>query len=228
MKFAQNDGNSFKAYCNKTLGIPNKNIKYVSNATVNQMRSAINWATDIAKAFDGDAKLIVYYSGHGIPDEKTGNAYLLPSDGIVGDFRSAYSLDELYKQLESVSAKQTTVFLDACFSGASKDGKMMLADSRGVAIKAKAAIPKGNMIVFSACSGDETAFPYKKKKHGMFTYFLLKKLQKTRGNVSVEELGEYINKQVRQCAILENGKIQTPTLKISDNIRANSSEIKIK
>ena len=218
VKFAQNDGNSFKAYCNKTLGIPNKNIKYVSNATVNQMRSAINWATDIAKAFDGDTKLIVYYSGHGIPDEKTGNAYLLPSDGIVGDFRSAYSLDELYKQPESVSAKQTTVFLDACFSGASKDGKMMLADSRGVAIKAKAAIPKGNMIVFSACSGDETAFPYKKKKHEMFTYFSLKKLQETSGNVSMKELGTYIKKQVRQTSMTENRKIQTPTINASASI----------
>lgn len=111
-----------------------------------------------------------------------------------------------------MSAKQTTVFLDACFSGASKDGKMMLADSRGVAIKAKAAIPKGNMIVFSACSGDETAFPYKKKKHGMFTYFLLKKLQETKGNVSMEELGAYINKQVRQTSMIENRKIQTPTI----------------
>ena len=228
VKFAQNDGNSFRTYCNKTLGIPNKNIKFVSNATVNQMRSAINWASDIAKAFDGDAKLIVYYSGHGIPDEKTGNSYLLPSDGIAGDFRSAYSIDELYKQLESVPTKQTTVFLDACFSGASKDGKMMLADSRGVAIKAKAAIPKGNIVVFSACSGDETAFPYKKKKHGMFTYFLLKKLQETKGHVSLGELGTYVNQQVRQHSIMEVGKSQSPTINVSNKLCTNWKTLTLK
>jgi hypothetical protein len=38
-------------------------------------------------------------------------------------------------------------------------------------------MPQGNMVVFSAAQGDETAYPNNDEKHGMFTYFLLKKLQ---------------------------------------------------
>lgn len=179
------------------------------------MRSSINWACDMANALDNEANVILYYSGHGVPDEKTGNAYLLPSDGIANDYRSAYSLDELYSQFGNLHTKKTMLFLDACFSGTTKEGKMMLADSRGVAIKSKSAQPKGKMIVLSAAQGDETAFPYKKKKHGMFTYFLLKKLQETKGDVSLGELSSYINKNVSRISVMEMGKKQTPSVSAS-------------
>ena len=53
----------------------------------------------------------------------------------------------------------------------------MLASARGVAIKVKQTIPVGNMVVFTAAQGDETAYPYKEEEHGLFTYYLLKKLQ---------------------------------------------------
>lgn len=69
---------------------------------------------------------------------------------------------------------QAVVFLDACFSGANRDGGMIVA-ARGVAIKPKEAKPasSGNTVVFSATSDEETAFPYKAQKHGLFTYFSL-------------------------------------------------------
>lgn len=215
VQFAQNDGKIFKDYCMRTLGVPLKNIKFIENATINQMRSSINWVCDMTNALDNEANVILYYSGHGVPDEKTGNAYLLPSDGIANDYRSAYSLDELYSQFGKLPTKKTMLFLDACFSGTTKEGKMMLADSRGVAIKSKSTQPKGNMIVLSAAQGDETAFPYKKKKHGMFTYFLLKKLQETKGDVSLGELSSYINKNVSRNSVMEMGKKQTPSVSAS-------------
>ena len=55
----------------------------------------------------------------------------------------------------------------------------MLASARGVAIKAKQNHPQGNMVVLSAAQGDETAHPYTEKGHGLFTYYLLKKLKET-------------------------------------------------
>ena len=33
--FALNDGNIFKLYCEKALGIPSKNIRYAPDATLN-------------------------------------------------------------------------------------------------------------------------------------------------------------------------------------------------
>lgn len=64
----------------------------------------------------------------------------------------------------------------------------MLADTRGVVIKTKPTQPMGNTIVFSAAQGDETAHPYKKKKHGMFTYFLLKNYKRQKDMYHWENL----------------------------------------
>lgn len=226
--YAHNDGKIFMEYCKKVLGVSNQNIKLIQDATINNMRMGLNWLNDRACAFDGQANIIVYYSGHGIPDEHTNQAYLLPSDGIANDYRSAFSIADMYKQLGDMPTKLTTVFLDACFSGTSKEGNMLLKDSKGVIVKSKQASPKGNMVVLAAAQGNETAFSYKKKKHSMFTYFLLKKLQETKGEVSLGDLGTYINKQVRQNSIVENGKIQTPTISVSDKMSLIWKNLKIK
>jgi len=101
--------------------------------------------------------------------------------------------------------------MDACFSGSQRSGDM-LASARGVAIKVTQDAPVGNMVVFSAAQSDETAFPYRNKGHGMFTYFLLKKLQETKGEATLGELGEYITSNVRQQSIVINSKSQTPTV----------------
>lgn len=228
VQFANNDGKSFHDYCTNTLGIPLENIKYIEDATLNKIRYSINWISNIVKVQEKQPNVIFYYSGHGVPDEASRNAYLLPSDGLANDIQSGYSLDLLYKQLGELHTSKTIVFLDACFSGTTREGKMMSMDSKGVAIKSKAAHPKGNMVVLSAAQGDETAYPYKKKKHGMFTYFLLKKLQETKGEISLGDLGTYINKQVRQNSVVENGKIQTPTVNVSDKMSLIWNDLKLK
>lgn len=148
----------------------------------------------------------------------------MPSDGFGSDVKSAYSLNELYAQLGELLAKQVTVFMDACFSGAKRDGKM-LTSARGVAIHAKSGTPKGNMVVFSAAQGDETAYQYNKKKHGMFTYFLLKKLQETKGEVTLEELGDYLKQQVQRTSMKENNKLQTPTMQVSPDLKESINSI---
>ena len=107
--------------------------------------------------------------------------------------------------------------MDACFSD-SKREQGMLASARGVAIKSKSGMPQGNMVVFSAAQSDETAYPNNEEKHGMFTYFLLKKLQETQGDVSLQELGEYITRNVSQQSILLNGKSQTPSVTSSPSL----------
>jgi uncharacterized caspase-like protein len=117
----------------------------------------------------------------------------------------------MYQKLGAMRARSVTVFMDACFSGSKREDGM-LASARGVAIKVKSGQPQGKMVVFSAASGDETAYPNTDEQHGMFTYYLLKKLQDTKGDVTLQELGTYITTNVRQQSIVKNGKSQTPTV----------------
>lgn len=210
--FALNDGRIFKEYCQKTLGIPESNIKMSPDATLNNLRNNISWIKEVASVYKGEAEIIFYYAGHGVPDDSSKEAFLLPVDG---DGRLAsqtgYSLKQLYSDLASCNTKSTLVFMDACFSGAQRNGQM-LASARGVVIKAKDDAPQGNMVVFSAASAEQTAHQFADKQHGMFTYFLLKKLQETNGDVTLGELGNYIIDNVSKESIVRNSKLQTPTV----------------
>lgn len=224
---ALNDGRTFRRYCENVLGIPSENIHYVEDATLGMMTTELNWATRVATAFEGDARIIIYYAGHGIPNEKDGESFLLPVDVAGNDAQSAYSLGTLYKQLGSLNAKSVTLFMDACFSGARRGDGMLMA-ARGVAIKVKNKQPMGNMVVFSAAQGDETAYPYAEKGHGLFTYFLLKKLKETKGDVDYGTLGEYIRKEVMRKAAVVNNKPQTPSVLFSTQLGDNWANIKLK
>ena len=215
--FASNDGEVFKVYCQKTLGIPEDHIRFAPDATLGEMNFAIYWLGNMLKAFDGEGKAIVYYSGHGMPDESGKEAYLLPVDGFSQSTEGALSTKSLYKKLGEMNSKHIVVFLDACFSGAKRDGKM-LASSRGVAIKAKTDPVSDNTVVFSAAQGDETAYPFKSQRHGLFTYYILDKMQQSGGSTTLGELSDYVTLNVKRKAVVENnGKSQTPTVIASSN-----------
>lgn len=225
--FARNDGNSFKMYCHRVLGVPDKNIHYVANGTLNNLIYELDWISQVCKAYNGDASVIFYYAGHGIPDETNGQSYLLPIDGMGKNIRTCYSTDELYKTLGDLPAQKIIVFMDACFSGAKRNGDM-LAAARGVAIKAKPSSPKGKMVVLSAAQGDETAYSYKEERHGLFTFFLLKKIKDSNGTASLGELTQYVKEQVARFSIVENGKSQTPTVIPSQSLMNNWQNMKLR
>lgn len=209
--FALNDGKMFGEYCRQTLGVPASNVRIYNDATYGVMIEAINDIRKIAAAYNGEIRVLFYYAGHGAPNESTQEAYLLPVDAFGVQSEVCYPLARLYNELGALPAESVTLFLDACFSGAARSGGM-LASTRGVAIKPRAAEPEGKLIVFSAASQDETALPYTEKGHGLFTYFLLKKLQQSKGQTTYGELIDYIQTNVRQKSNVEYRKEQTPTL----------------
>lgn len=208
---ALNDGSVFFEYCTKTLGVPESNVHLIKDATLNNIKREINLIKQITEAFKGQANLIVYYAGHGIPDESTREAYILPIDGYSSDLSTCYSLNSLYETLGKMQSSQIVVMLDACFSGSLR-GEGMLSTARGVAIKPKQNALSSNMVVFSATQGDETAYAYAKQGHGLFTYYLLKKIKETKGNVTLGDLSEYIMDNVLRTSLIENKKSQTPTV----------------
>ncbi len=223
---ALNDGNSFGKYCRSTLGLPESNVRLYKDASFGVMIRAMRDIKDIAEAYSGNINVIFYYAGHGIPNESTKDAFLLPIDSDGMQTEGCYSLNRLYGELGGLNAESVVVFLDACFSGANRDGDM-LASARGVALKPKVEAPKGNMVIFSAASGNETAFPYEEKGHGLFTYYLLKKLQETKGNVNLRELGNYIIENVKQKSTVVNHKAQTPTVTFSSSVNDSWQSFKL-
>ena len=146
-----------------------------------------------------------------MPDEAERTAYLLPVDGSAKDMSTCVSMKEVYQRLGRIEAESVTVLLDACFCGLQRGKEEAILATRGVAIRTKPEDLTGKVVVFTAASDKETALAYEEKRHGLFTYYLLRKLKETRGNVTLGELVESVTQEVTKTALLENDKMQKPT-----------------
>lgn len=224
--YALNDGWTFEKYCKQTLGIKDENVHIFEDATGGNIMACVEQMKQASKASDGMATIIFYYAGHAFPDEASKSGYLLPIDGDSKNIATGYSLEKLYKELNSISAKQIVCFIDACFSGTTREDNMLIA-GRGVAIKVNDEVPQGNMVVFTSATGAETAHSYEEMHHGLFTYYLLEKLQQTKGNVTLGELSEYVTKMVKRKSVLINQKKQTPTVIPSPQQQTTWQNIKL-
>ena len=214
--FAMEDANVFKQYCTEILGVEEGNIVLLNNATSAKMNQEIDFITRLS-ARDPQAEIIFYYSGHGFPNEYTQEPYLIPVDVNAANLTSAISLFDLYRRLSGTGAQRVTVFLDACFSGEGPNGPLLV--SKGVKVTPKKGALAGNLVVFSATSFDQRAWPYNEKSHGMFTYFLLKKLQESQGECTYSELFEYLSKNVGDNSLRVYRNEQTPEVNASSQVQ---------
>ncbi|MEM7551810.1 MAG: caspase family protein [Bacteroidota bacterium] len=214
--FAENDARVFREYAINTLGIPEQNVLFHINARAVEMHRAIDKLSLLAKNSQGKGEILFYYAGHGFPDEITKEPFLIPVDVSGSDLKFAVKLEEIYSKLSVHPTKSTTFFLDACFSGGARNQGLLAA--RGVRVKPKEKSLDGKLVVFSASSGDQSSLPYKEKAHGLFTYYLLKKLQETSGNISYGDLSSYLIQQVGINSVLVNSKEQNPQVNVSPDL----------
>ncbi len=224
--FAKNDANAFKEYLVKTLGVPEQNVTLITNGTLGQMKQAITKLGKLAEVSNGEAELIFYYSGHGLPDEQTKEGYIMPVDISGTEILSAIKVSDLYKQLLANPSKRVSVFLDACFSGGGRNQGLVA--MKGVKIKAKEEQLQGNLIVLSSSTGEESSAVYRDKQHGLFTYFLLKKIQETKGEVTYKDLTDYVVENVKLQSVLINNKTQTPQVNGSPSVSETWGSWKLK
>ena len=213
--YAVNDATIFKQYCLNTLGVKEDNMNFLTNATAGAMNQKINKMLKLMNKLGNEAELIVYYAGHGYPDELTKAPYLIPVDVSGTDLSYAIKLEDLYRDLGNTNAR-VTIFLDACFTGGGRNSGLVA--SRGVKVKPKEGTLNGNIVVFSASSEEQSSLAFHKESHGMFTYYLLKKIQESKGKVSMGELADYITNEVSIQSININEKEQDPTVNTSEKV----------
>ncbi len=223
--YSLNDAEVFRNYCLRTLGVPAKQVKILRNATAAEISQGLAWINNLAKIENGDAKLIFYYSGHGMANEETKSPVIVPVDVSANNLEYGIELSDAFSSLTEHPAQQVTVFLDACFSGGGRNQNLL--PNKGIKVKANKNVILGNMVVFSSSSREETSFIYREAKHGYFTYFLLKKLKETKGNIDYDELSNYLIRSVRKEAGL-NGIVQTPEVYFSQKVANSWQEWQLK
>ena len=109
------------------------------------------------------------------------------------------------------------MFMDTCYSGISRDEKMLLASARPIRIVAndQEGIPD-NFTIFTASKLDQISSGLEEAKHGIFSYYLMKGLEgKADSNqdkkITNGELLTYMDENVSQKAA-ELGREQNPSL----------------
>jgi hypothetical protein len=224
VRFALRDAEYMFEYFTKTLGIPAANIyrKHNDAATKSEFNIVFDPGGWLAKnAGKKDSEIFIYFSGHGVPVADGKKAYLLPADGNPNYAENtAYELNTLYANLQSIKAKQITVFLDCCFSGANRDNEIILADARPVFISSPLPSASANMAIFSAATGAQIANSYSDFQHGLFSYYLMKGLRGEADankdkKITQQELNAYLAENVDEQA-RRMGREQQPQLMSGD------------
>ena len=226
VEYARSDAAVFRDYVVKTLGFPEDQVVLLTDATTGMMNQKLEWISKLCSKAGKDGELLFYYAGHGLPDEVTHIPYLIPVDVNGTNVTLGIKLSDVYKKFSETGAKKISIFLDACFTGGGRESGLLAA--RSVKVKPTEEILAGNFVVFAATTKDQSALPYTKQKHGMFTYFLLKKLQESKGNLTYQEFTDYVIKNVSKESLVVNQKEQDPTVNVSPDVVSSWQTWKLK
>ncbi len=215
VNYAKRDAESMKEYLVSVSGIPEGNIIVLTDdrATLSDLSAYLEeW---LQRNVREGSFVFVYFAGHGTPNPEKGDAYLVPYDGEPGFISKLYPLKRLYSSLQKLPAEDVVVVMDACFSGAG--GRSIVA--RGVRPLVPVRIEEETrelekIAVLTASAGSEISQDFESKRHGLFTYYLLKGLRGAADNdndgwVTLEELHDYVTPKVKDES-RRLGYTQTP------------------
>ena len=242
--FATNDGDVLHQYFVHTLGIPTRHVKVLHNAGRQEIyNEGIHWLKDIIKAQSGDVHIIIYYAGHGVSNQKWA-PYLMPSGVDVSKIRAfrsktgtlpedivlkggdaekilsqCISFDTLTGWFNGVEALSYTFIIDASFDGIQRSGKPFFTIKKE-SKRYRTPRVRSDIVVFMAADGDKTAYSFIDQHHGFFTYYILKELKYTRGEITFQDLFNNVTKNQAYESSLQ-GKLQEPSMIIGGKLGDN-------
>ncbi len=217
--YAQRDAEAVRDHL-LAMGLPSRNVVFLAGEKAGYKGIEKFVETWLPRNINERSRVFFYFSGHGAPEVKTGEAYLIPWDGDPAFLENTgYPLNRLYAQLGGLKAGAVIAVLDACFSGAG--GRSVLArGARPLVTEVNVgAVPKGRLTVFAATSGQQITTVLDHQGHGTFTYHFLKGLsggaREATGAVTAAGLHKYLGPAVEDAARRQN-RDQSPVLIGSD------------
>jgi len=216
--YARKDATTVRNYLVQTLGFEPKNIIELYDEDAKLTRFNYVFRTKLKNMVAaGKSEVFVFYSGHGVPEDK--EPYFAPYDLIPEDIKtSGYAVNDLYKQLADLKAKSVTVVMDACFSGASggEESRPIIKNASPVFLEVSSPmLGINNGVAFSSSSGRQLSSWYRKKQHGIFTYYFLLGLRgkadfDADGSITAREMEDYLTKNVPEKAMSLYSREQRP------------------
>ncbi len=207
--FAGNDARIFKEYASKLLGVEQDNLFYLQDATTADVRSAIEKVKRLTSLMNGRAEVIVYYSGAVFVDDYFRDEYLLPVDLRTNKLDDYFTLQNILNTLSDPKHNSITAYIDGT----------RLFESRLKPFNTSKAARNfylyGNTNLLKATTGSQSAAGSEKLKHGLFTYYLLKKYKLDKTNTHISKQATYTEEQVRMACFRMGLPEQVSELRIS-------------
>lgn len=206
--FANADAKDFYTYASRALGIKPENIKLLVDEgadDIEMLNAFQNWLP--LKVNKGKTDVYVFYSGHGYPSQDGNSLYFLPFnvDKQYLD-RTSVKQKEVVAALQKVQAKSVTMFIDACYSGQTRGGEVLIAGLKPIALKVDEKAYPPDFTVITASAADQFSSASQDLKHGIFSFYLMKGLEgdadlNKDGRITSGELQQYLSEMVGRQAM---------------------------
>ena len=191
LRFADRDAQQVVSFLRSKAGgsVSTDNIRLLTNRQATQ--ETIQQALTLFRQAGPDDRVILYFSGHGLPDS------FVPYDARPGDERKLLTYRVIKAAFHESKAKTKLCIADACMSGGitrQKTKRSVLAANE----------PDGsNVAMMLASRSTQRAVEDGRLAGGAFTYFLLKGLTGQgdvdgNGIVTIRELHRYVAPQVKK------------------------------
>ena len=223
--FAHNDADAMKRFVTDRLGYAPENVIDLRDATFTDLVGVFGTERNHKGKLwrwvrPGESDVVVFYSGHGVPDSKARRGFLLAVDADPNaPTINGYPVDQLYRNLARLEARSLAVFLDACFSGQSQRGHL-IAGKSGLSVRPVERLPKA-LTVITAARDDQVASWDDGARHGLFTRYLLEGLGGAAdggrhgngdGEVTAAEIKSYLDREMTYAARRRYGRDQNATV----------------
>jgi len=220
--YAAADARTAARYFRQVLGIPEERIELLldGEVTLGQLQRLFGEGGWLARRTAPDSEVFVFFAGHGMAEMKDFAPYLLPADADPDYVRqTAFPVDRLVESLAALGARRTTLFLDTCFAGLSREGAALLDRARPlVLVPVRPAL--SGVSVFSAGTGSQIASSLDDQGHGLFSYHLFRGLGGEADldldrRISSGELKRYLEDAVPRTAQTIDRE-QSPAIALAD------------
>ena len=212
---AQANAIAWYDYLVQTRGVPVPRVRLLldGDATLEEMRTAVE---AVAEQVEPEGTLWFIFIGHGAP-ARTGSDGLLVGFDAQQKARSvrarSYPRSELLLHLQLSRAARIHVFLDACFSGRTSTGGLLVPALQYLEIVLDGPTADPRTLLFTAARGDQYAGPLPGGARPAFSYLALGALRGWAdadgdGSIASGELHAYVTDTL--TALLRD-RDQTPT-----------------
>lgn len=208
LRFADHDARQVATFLRSKSGgtVPEANIRLLTNSQATL--TAINQALTLFRRAGHDDRLILYFSGHGLP---TG---FVPYDTKPGNLNRILTYTLIKAAFHDAKAATKLCIADACLSGG-------ITRQKATPSAAKRGAAGTSVAMILASRSTQNAVEDRRLAAGAFTYYLLKGLGgqgdlNGDGIVTIRELYQYVSPELRKRT---RGK-QTPIFygRFSDNL----------